>query len=237
MSPALVKAGYCVFAPELGEPRPHAVFKGTADIDRSAAQLAAFVDRVRATTGATQVDLVGHSQGGGLLARQYLRFHGGADPADPSRDKVHTLIGINPSNHGTELAPPLAAAGRLTDPLLGGVIRIDPAVAEQAEDSEFNKRLDAGGDTMPGVHYVVLASMTDEVLIPSSNSFLTPGPGATVTNITLQDVCPLDLSDHLAAPYDDLVITLTENALDPAHPTTPDCRPALPVIGTLPGTD
>ena len=190
---------------------------------------------MRAATGASQVDLVGHSQGGGLLARQYLKFHGGADRTDPSRNKVHTLVGINPSNHGTVLAPPLATAGRITDPLLGGVIRINPAVAQQAEDSQLNKRLDAGGDTMPGVRYVVLSSMTDEVLIPSANSFLTPGPGATVTNITLQDVCPLDLSDHIAAPYDDLVITLTENALDPAHPRTPDCRPALPVLGRLPG--
>jgi triacylglycerol esterase/lipase EstA (alpha/beta hydrolase family) len=235
MSPALVRAGYCVFAAELGEPWPHAVFKGTDDIDRSAAQLAAFVDRVRTATGAAQVDLVGHSQGGGPLARQYLRFHGGANAADPERNKVHTLVGIDPSNHGTALGRPLGAVGRVADPPLRGVIQINPAVEEQAEASAVNQRLDAGGDTMPGVHYTVLATMADEVLVPYTNSFLTPGPGATVSNITLQKVCPVDLADHLAAPYDELVITLTENALDPAHPTTPLCRPAVPVVGTLPG--
>ena len=61
----------------------------------SAAELGGFVDQVLAATGASEVDIVGHSQGG-MMPRWYLKFLGGAD-------EVHTLIGISPSNHGTDL--------------------------------------------------------------------------------------------------------------------------------------
>lgn len=229
MAPALAASGYCVFAPNLGAAYPHALLKGTADIDASARGLAAFVDEVLGATHASRVDLVGHSQGGGVLPRQYLRFHGGADAADPARNKVNALVGINPSNHGTAAGNLLAPAAGL--PVLDRILQ--PAVVQQSIGSALNDRLDAGGDTMPGVHYTVLTSAADEVVVPFSQSFLTAGPGATVDDIVLQDVCPVDLSDHLASPYDDLVIQLVENALDPEHPRSPECRIALPVLGTV----
>lgn len=55
---------------------------GGADIAESARQLAGFVDQVRTTTGASQVDMIGHSLGG-TVSRQYLRFDGGADRTNP----------------------------------------------------------------------------------------------------------------------------------------------------------
>ena len=61
----------------------------------SAGELNAFVDKVLAATGAAEVDLVGHSQGG-MMPRYYLKFLGGAA-------EVHTLVGLSPSNHGTTL--------------------------------------------------------------------------------------------------------------------------------------
>ena len=48
-----------------------------------------------AKTGASQVDIVGHSQGG-MMPGYYIKFLGGAS-------KVHTLIGLAPSNHGTTI--------------------------------------------------------------------------------------------------------------------------------------
>ncbi len=51
------------------------------------------MQKVLAATGAKQVDIVGHSQGG-MMPRYYLRFLGGAA-------KVETLVGLAPSNHGT----------------------------------------------------------------------------------------------------------------------------------------
>lgn len=230
LSPELAEAGYCVFAIDYGEQTPHALLKGEADIADSARQLAVFVDRVRRTTGAAQVDLVGHSQGGGVLPRQYLKFDDGAASGDQAENKVHSLIGINPSNHGTALAGLFTLArevglGVVTDQVLG------PAGEQQAIGSALNTRLDRGGDTVPGVQYTVIASRADEVILPYTQSFLTAGPGATVRNLTLQDLCPTDLSDHLGSPYDPLVAHLVLNALDPAHATPPPCLPALPVLG------
>src|SRR5204862_1183113 len=64
LSPLLHDRGYCVFALNYGS---HAgsgqigVY-GVGEIAESAAQLSAFVDQVLGATGATEVDLVGHSQ-------------------------------------------------------------------------------------------------------------------------------------------------------------------------------
>ncbi|MCF2525693.1 esterase/lipase family protein [Yinghuangia soli] len=236
LAPALKNAGYCVFAPNYGA-LPGEPFKGTGDIAVSAQEIAAYVDRVLAATGARQVDLVGHSQGGGVMPRQYLRFAGGADAADPTRNKVGRLVGITPSNHGTAVgnlgAPLVGILGPLVDPVL--LPGLDgPWAEQQSVGSAFNKRLDAGGDTEPGVEYTVIASRADEVLVPFTNSFLTAGPGATVHNIVLQDVCPTDLSDHLDASYDPVVVRLTLNALDPAQAVPPHCNLlTLPVVGGL----
>jgi triacylglycerol esterase/lipase EstA (alpha/beta hydrolase family) len=59
-----------------------------------AAELATFVNSVLGATGAKKVDLVGHSQGG-MMPRYYIGFLGGAK-------YVHHLVGIAPSNHGTQ---------------------------------------------------------------------------------------------------------------------------------------
>ncbi|MBB1030107.1 alpha/beta fold hydrolase, partial [Dietzia sp. SLG310A2-38A2] len=61
---ALAAEGYCVWAPTVGAP-PGLGSTGGFDslTGASAPQLAAEIDRVRALTGAPEVDLVGHSQG------------------------------------------------------------------------------------------------------------------------------------------------------------------------------
>src|SRR5437660_963762 len=58
-SPLLANHGYCVFAYDYRS-------EGHAHIATVAAGLATLVDRVLAATGARQVDIVGHSQGGML---------------------------------------------------------------------------------------------------------------------------------------------------------------------------
>jgi triacylglycerol esterase/lipase EstA (alpha/beta hydrolase family) len=220
LAPYLAARGYCVFDPNIDGDIPHFVLRTNGDIRRMARDLGRYVDTVLAKTGAAQVVLVGHSLGGGALSRAYLKWFGGAG-------KVRSLIGINPSNHGSLVANVLAPLS----PVLGTAIR------QQALGSELNRELDADGDTVPGVRYTVIASRIDEVLVPSANSFLTAGPGATVDNVAIQDVCPVDLSEHLASPYDVVVFELVRNALDPEHAEPVRCRISLPVLGNLPGDD
>ncbi|MFJ8750892.1 esterase/lipase family protein [Streptomyces sp. NPDC102441] len=230
LSPRLKAEGYCVFAGNFGAPRGDVV-KGRAAVPRSAEEVARFVDRVLGRTGARQVDVVGHSQGGGILPRYYLRFAGGADPDDPGRNKVHHLIGISPANHGSTVSGLATLAQRLR--ILAPVAEFGgQALADQTIGSAVNRRLDADGDTMPGVRYTTLVTRWDRIVTPYERQYLRPGDIAgQVTNITVQDVCPRDRTGHMGSPYDHVVLSLVSNALDPATAARPDCGRAPEVSG------
>ncbi|WP_411138685.1 esterase/lipase family protein [Streptomyces sp. C10] len=221
LSPKLRNEGYCVFAINQGAPRGE-VIKGRNHIPNSAEEVARFVDRVLRVTGAEQVDLVGHSQGGGVLPRWYLKFNDGAA-------KVNHLVGISPSNHGTT-GVGLATLAK-TFHLLGAVGRLGgQAIPDQIVGSDVHARLDRGGDTMPGVTYTNLITRFDEVVTPYKNQYLTAGPGAKVTNILVQDVCRMDLTDHIGSSYDPIVHQLVLNALDPSRAVEPGCFPVAPIV-------
>ncbi|NEB79104.1 alpha/beta fold hydrolase [Streptomyces sp. SID14478] len=251
LAPLLKDAGYCVFALDYGVVLPGAA-KALAAVPDSAQELSAFVDKVLDATGTSNVDLVGYSQGGGVMPRWYLKYLGG-------QEKVDQLIGISPSNHGTSLSDLVT--------LLRGIGVIAPASAltgaqalqDQTPCSEVNAALDAGGDIRPDVRYTTIVSDQDAVVTPHTNQFLhdnagrpktlcgnrdpereptvvaTPGPDGIVppasgplTNILLQDVCPSDKSGHLRSPYSPTVDALVLNALDPHHATPPPCTTVLP---------
>jgi len=219
ISPLLKNNGYCVYAFNYGGLVAGQI-GGTGLIPDSAAELSAFVDRVLASTGAAKVDIVGHSQGG-MMPRYYLKYGGGAA-------KVRTLVGLAPSNHGTTLLG-LARLASYFPWSVGVAVAVACASClQQIDISPFMKDLNAGGDTVPGVQYTVIESRYDEVVTPYTSAFLT---GPNVTNITLQDHCLLDASDHLSIAFDHIALQYMLNALDPAHPAEPACTAVAPVIG------
>ncbi|SMF21785.1 triacylglycerol lipase [Streptomyces sp. Amel2xC10] len=216
LAPYLKDRGYCVFSLDYGQLPGVPFFHALGPIDKSAAQLSAYVDKVLAATGASKADLVGHSQGG-MMPRYYLKFLGGAA-------KVNALVGIAPNNHGTTL-------GGLTKllPFFPGAEDLlnaaTPALAQQVVGSDFMTRLNAGGDTVPGVRYTVIATRYDEVVTPYRSQFLT---GDNVRNVLLQDLCPLDLSEHaLIGLVDKIAFHEVANALDPARATPTTCASVL----------
>jgi triacylglycerol lipase len=192
VSPALKAQDYCVFALDL-------VNRGMAPIDQSADKLAAFIDEVRQRTGAAQVSLVGHSQGG-MLGRYVARYRNQLGVIDD-------IVGLAPSSHGTTnpLAPHLAGLGC-------------PACAEQAAGSAFIKKLNAGEEAPPPPSYTVVSTRYDEVVTPYKSQALT---GSTVTNVVLQDRCPEDVTDHVGIIYDPIALQWTLNALGRAGPADP----------------
>jgi triacylglycerol esterase/lipase EstA (alpha/beta hydrolase family) len=223
LSPLLHNAGYCVFALNYGqEPGIHVGLPGASEsgavapVVESAAQLATFVDRVLASTGTSKVDIVGHSQGG-MMPRYYLKFLGGAS-------KVANLVALSPSNHGTTVDG-LAALPGVPDLLALG---LGPSVTDQIVGSPFLQHLNAGGDTVPGVRYTVVATSYDEVVTPYTSAFLA---GPDVTNILVQQQCPLDVSDHLGISFDANALRDVLNALDPAHAKAVTCQLTLPING------
>ncbi|MFJ6835003.1 esterase/lipase family protein [Streptomyces sp. NPDC091209] len=212
LAPYLTSRGYCVFSLDYGQLPGVPLFNGLGPIDQSAAQLQVFVDKVLAATGAAKADLVGHSQGG-MMPRYYLKFLGGAA-------KVNALVGIAPDNHGTtlngltKLLPYFPGA----EDLLSAAT---PGLADQIAGSAFLTKLNAGGDTVPGVHYTVIATRHDEVVTPYDSGFLS---GSDVHNVLLQNLCGLDLSEHVAIGiFDRIAYHEVANALDPAHASTTTC--------------
>jgi triacylglycerol esterase/lipase EstA (alpha/beta hydrolase family) len=221
LSPLLYDNGYCVFALNYGSYNGSGELGvyATGPIEDSAAQLSTFVNRVLSATGAEKVDIVGHSQGG-MMPRYYIKFLRGAS-------KVHALVGLAPSNHGTTLDGLFTLAGYF--PGSNATLADCPACAEQEAGSSFITHLNAGGETSPGVKYTVIESENDEVVTPYTSAFL--APASNVKNILLQSQCALDQGEHLSMPYDHIADADVLTALDPADPQDPACTPVLPVSG------
>lgn len=216
LAPYLVQRGYCVFSLDYGQLPGETLFDGLGPIADSAQQLSDFTDHVLAVTGAAKTDMIGHSQGG-MMPRYYLKFLGGAS-------KVNTLVGIAPSSHGTTLSG-------LTNllPYIPGLKQYlednAPGLTDQALGSAFLAKLNADGDTVPGVHYTVIYTKFDEVVTPYTTQ---PLSGSDVHNVLLQNLCAIDVSEHLAIGLTDkIAFHEAANALDPAHATSTNCLSAL----------
>jgi triacylglycerol lipase len=122
----------------------------------SASQLGAFVDNVRARTGAAKVDLVNHSMGG-LVTRYYVKNLGGTATVD----QWGSLAG---ANHGTTAASACATY---------------PSCREMVPGSAFLTQLNSGDETPGAVAYRTWYSSCDGVINPYTSTALA---GATNTN-------------------------------------------------------
>lgn len=233
VSPSLVNAGYCVFALNYGGAFPTSFFNGTNPIERSAIdEFGPFVDRVLASTGAIQVDLVGHSEGT-VMPRYWQRY--GRSVRLNGRPKIRHFVGIAPATGGstfyglTPLVDLLGLRGTIAA-ACGACAQFIPGsdLIEALRDPAPRPGQQFSGETQPGVSYTMLATRFDNIVMPYRSGFLQqPGP----RNITIQDVCPLDYSDHLGMVYDPITIQLVLNALDPQHPVVPPCFWVPPVFG------
>ena len=221
-APVLANAGYKVYTFNYGNVTrfPNYPIQSTADIRVSGVELANEIAAVLQDTGASQVILIGHSQGGGILPEYYINDMGGAGT-------VSQFIGLAPSNHGTDFN---GLIGVLKLPIVGPLITavanlIGPALLQQAVGSPFQQIVYGGGDTRSGVLYTTIASNHDEVVTPYTHQALDGGTVAKVTNIVLQDQYPGLLAGHVGVAFSsqawaDVLAALAANpAASPAqHP-------------------
>jgi triacylglycerol lipase len=222
MSPLLANNGYCVFALTYGvPPGSSAPFEtgGLNAMEQSAAELSTFVDAVLAATRANQVDIVGHSEGA-TMPDYYIEYLGGAA-------KVKRYVGVSGVKHGTDLHGVGTVAAELQS-LFGEPVSLGSCVScnQFLVGSDYIKKIEARAPA-PGVIYTNIATRYDELVSPYTSSFLT---GRNVTNITLQDRCLLDASDHLSIISSPITGQHILNALDPAHARPAPCVPVLPAV-------
>ncbi len=164
------------------------------------------------------IAIVGHSQGG-MVPRWALRFW------PDTRAMVDDVIGFAGTNHGTTAA----RAGCATE--------CSAASWQQRDDSNFIAALNSGKETFAGISYTQIYTHTDFIVTPNSNdsgsSSIHTGDGA-ITNVATQDVCPLDIYEHLAiGTIDPVAYALAIDALDnagPADPTRVDPLTCLQVL-------
>ncbi|QDY77219.1 lipase family alpha/beta hydrolase [Streptomyces qinzhouensis] len=213
LAPTLRSAGYCVYSQTYGKTVLGGLSGGLAPMARSAAEVGAFVERVRAATGAAKVDIVGHSQGTTVPA-YYIKYLGGAT-------KVDDFIGFGSNFRGTTLngLATLAAALKLQGLLTGVGCG---ACTDYLPGSAFLAKLNDGPVAVPGPTYTSIVTRYDTVVTPYTSGLLT---GPNVTNIVLQDTCRWDSAGHLGLAVDPNVTQLVLNRLDPENSKPFRCLP------------
>ncbi|GAC1436676.1 MAG: hypothetical protein NVSMB51_08600 [Solirubrobacteraceae bacterium] len=171
-----------------------------------------------------KIDILGHSQGG-MSMRWALRFW------PDTRDMVDDIVGWSGSNHGTTVATPGCAA-----------FGCPAAVWQQGAGANFVQALNSSAETFPGISYTQIYTHTDEVVQPNSgpdaSAALHTGQGQ-ITNVATQDVCPLDLYEHLyVGTVDAVAYALTIDALTHAGPANPQrIPPSVCLQPAQPGVD
>jgi triacylglycerol lipase len=220
--------GYCVYALTYGVPPQLAdtpfQMGGMNTMESSAAQLSQFVSRVLAATGASKVDLIGHSQGT-LMPEYYVKFLGGATYVDHYISLAPLWHGEGSSGWGPEwwaFARALGFSNASQMPFCN-------ACSEMLAGSAFMDKVRAGGLAVPGVTYTNIVTEHDEMVSP-----YTSGIETGMTNIDVQNGCPQDLSDHLEIASDPVAAAYVLNALDPGHPRPVPCELVLPIVGPTP---
>ncbi len=188
----LAGEGYCVHALEYGWHRESVAgnipgTNGIADVGAGAEAVDRAIRHVAGETTAGRaagaVDVVGHSQAAALI-RLAMNDHGAAEFVDDAiylagTHRGTSMRGLDSLN--IHSSPEAVAVG---DALLG------PAALQQLRGSDVVAHLDSLPDTQPGVDYTVLVSGDDTTATTAPDAFLEAGPGATVTNVLVQDVCP-----------------------------------------------
>ena len=229
ISPLLANQGYCVFSLTYGT-KPNVAFPGyqpggLTTMEQSAGQLGDFVQRVLGATGASKVDIVGHSEGS-LMPDYYVKFLGGAQ-------FVRRYVGITTLWHGTD---PLGLASLnqigqaygISQVLQQQVTSFCESCYEFLAGSPFIAKLRDGGVTVPGVTYTSIVTRNDELVAPYTSGI---EQAPNMTNIVVQDQCALDQAEHVAMAADPVVAQDVLNALDPEHPGAVPCTLVLPLVG------
>jgi triacylglycerol lipase len=221
-APLLKNNGYCVFALTYGvapdSPPIVDQLGGMTRMQDSAKQLANFIAKVLAATGANRVDLVGHSQGT-LMPEYYVKFMGGAK-------YVHDYISLAPLWHGTSTSDLTLIAKVFGVP--EDEVPTCAACAQFVPGSAFMNKIRTGPVAVPGIHYTNIMTKHDELVVP-----YTSGREDGMTNYVVQDFCALDYSEHFEIASDPIGAALVLNALDPAHPRPVPCMVVLPFVGPL----
>lgn len=152
-----------------------------------------------------RIALIGASQGG-EAARWPLRFW------PDTRAMVADVIALDSPNHGSLTVNALCA------------ITCAPALWQQTYESQLIQALNSGQETFAGISYTDIATYTDDFVqpnLPGDSTVFLDGPGE-ITNVAIQDICPLAIADHLlVASTNPIAVALALDAITRPGPANP----------------
>ncbi len=180
--------------------------------------------RTMAKRAGGKIDILGYSQGG-MVPRWALRFW------PDTRALVESYVALDPSNHGTVDAYAICTGDGCA-----------PAIWQQETGANFLAALNSGAETFAGIAYTVVYSDTDEVVVPNlpvASSSSLSGGGGKIANISVQSICPNDVSEHLAmGSYDPVGYALAIDAFTHGTVANPADVPLTTCASVLqPGVD
>jgi pimeloyl-ACP methyl ester carboxylesterase len=205
--------GFCTFSLTYGGYPGFPFVGGLKAIKDSAQEIASFVRGVHDKTGAEKVDMIGHSEG--AFQTLYVPKFGGVAPI------VGKLVAVAPPTNGTTAGGLYNLAyvlGNISRGLASVVLHAVGCAAcdDLGPDGAAVVKLNDGAPIVqPGNTLTVIASRHDELITPTTTSFVHEDG---VANIYVQDVCPQDPVGHIGLAYDMNMWNLVINALQ----STPD---------------
>lgn len=218
IAPTFSAKGHCVFTPQYGT--KDGILLGFQSLRESAKWLKDYVQKVKASTGAGKVNLVGHSMGT-TVSSYYMKFEGGADQVDK-------FVGFGCNYRGTSLYG-INQLVRLVPLITEALIKICPSCNEFLSPSDFMNDLQRGGIAVDGPQYTNIVSKYDELVLPYTSGIMEER--SNVENIVLQDRCILDFVGHSLQAIDPNVKNLIEWAIDGKRGSKPWCLPfGVPLI-------
>jgi triacylglycerol esterase/lipase EstA (alpha/beta hydrolase family) len=161
--------------------------RGTTDIQRSGELLVGVIRDLHRRAG-RKISILGHSQGA-IVPRWALRFW------PDTRGMVDDVISLAGTHHGTRVFTDQCA----TSPC-------PVATLQQRHVSGFVRALNSRAETFAGISYTSVFTRTDEIATPNADATGTSslrGGDGRITNVAIQDVCPLAVSEHLLVGFTD----------------------------------
>nr|WP_221383024.1 lipase [Actinoplanes polyasparticus] len=173
------------------------------DIQESAEYLVYAIRHVHRISG-RRIAVVGHSQGG-VDARFALRFW------PDTRALVADYVAIGSPQHGS-----LGNDAGYPDGTPGPA-----ALLQLRTNARLVQALNSRAETFPGISYTTIATEHDQFVTPISSAALR-GSRRQVANVTVQDICPANATEHVGlGTADPVAYALTMDALSHEGPARP----------------
>lgn len=225
LAPHFSKKGHCVYTPQYGT--KDGILLGFQSLRDSSKWLQGYVQKVKESTGAGKVNLVGHSMGT-TVSSYYMKFDGGADQVDK-------FVGFGCNYRGTSLYG-INQLVRLVPFVTTALIKICPSCNEFLSPSDFMNDLQRDGIAVDGPDYTNIVSKYDQLVLPYTSGLMEEREN--VENIVLQDRCKFDFVGHLLQAIDPNVKNLIEWAIYGKQGDKPACKAfGVPFVHIRDGLD